>query len=172
MGETVLLLTLATSLAASLPDQSQSPARTAKNSAGQSTQFADMGMSKRRIPCKTPENALVCYWTHGRLSIYQGNPTLRIWKIGTHRMLGIYNGPSHFPPHMIADDENPELPANLDHAYLADRRLWEREGTSDHGFPDIFADFEVCPLEPEKQGWMQAACVESSRNIFVQKGWR
>ena len=66
--------------------------------------------SKRKIPCKTPENAAICYWTHGRLSVYNGNPTLRLWKIGTHRMLGVYNGPSHFPPHTMGDNENPDLP--------------------------------------------------------------
>jgi len=33
----------------------------------------------------------------------------------------------------------------------------------------IFADFEVCPLEPEKLGTMQAACIESAKNIVVEK---
>jgi len=33
----------------------------------------------------------------------------------------------------------------------------------------IFANFEVCPLEPEKPGAMQAACIESAKNIVVEK---
>jgi len=33
----------------------------------------------------------------------------------------------------------------------------------------IFANFEVCPLEAEKPGTMQAACIESAKNIVVEK---
>jgi len=128
--------------------------------------------SKRKIPCKTPENASLCYWAHGRLSIYNGNPSDRIWKIGTSRILGVFNGPSHFPPHTIADDEDPELPVNLGMAYEADYRRWKQsEGNRDYEFPVVFADFEVCPLEPEKKGEMQAVCVESAKNIFLQKSY-
>lgn len=37
-------------------------------------------------------------------------------------------------------------------------------------WPDpVFADFEVCPLEPEHKGEMRAVCVESAKNIFVQR---
>jgi hypothetical protein len=31
----------------------------------------------------------------------------------------------------------------------------------------IFADFEICPLEPEVAGTMQPACIESAKNIVV-----
>jgi hypothetical protein len=34
---------------------------------------------------------------------------------------------------------------------------------------EVFADFEVCPLESEKQDSMQAACIESAKNIVVKK---
>jgi hypothetical protein len=125
--------------------------------------------SKRTIPCKTPENALLCYWTHGRLSVYNGNPSLRIWKIGAPRILGVFNGPSHFPPSTIADDESPDLPVSLERAYEADHRRWKKSGVRYYEFPVIFADFEVCPLEPEKKDEMQAVCVESAKNIFLQK---
>jgi hypothetical protein len=47
----------------------------------------------RKIPCKTPEIAASCYWTHGRLALYNGNPGWRLWKIGTKRILGVYSGP-------------------------------------------------------------------------------
>ena len=112
---------------------------------------------KRTIPCKTPENADMCYWTRGRLGIANGNPSLRMWKVGTKRILGIYSGPSTFPPRTNEDSENPELPANLE-------RL---DGALDGG--NIFADFEVCPLAPEHLGWRQPACIESAKNIFVRK---
>lgn len=117
----------------------------------------------------------MCYWMHGRLSVYEGNPTLRIWNMGTHRILGVYNGPSHFPPRIASFDDdvfNPELPTNLGHAYLGDRRRWEKKGNTGYGPPNIFADFEVCPLELEKMGEMQAVCIESARNVFVKSRWR
>ena len=113
--------------------------------------------AKRKIPCKTPENAASCYWTRGRLSIYNGNPSLRVWKIGTKHLLGIYSGPSTFPPRTSEDSESPELPPNLENL----------GGALDGG--EIFADFELCPLRPEHPHQIQPACIESAKNIFVQR---
>jgi hypothetical protein len=85
-------------------------------------------------------------------------------------MLGVFNGPSHFPPRDIADDEDPEMPAELNRAYDAEIRRLKRERGYAWGIPpSAFADFEVCPLEPEHEGWMQAVCIESAKNIFVEK---
>lgn len=109
---------------------------------------------KREIPCKTPENEKSCYWTHGRLRAGNGTPSFRLWKVGTDRVLGIYSGPS--VDRYGLDNENPELPASLGRKF----RPFE------HG---VFADFEVCPLEPQKAGVMQAACIESAKNIVVEK---
>ncbi len=110
--------------------------------------------SKRNIPCKTPANAELCYWTHGRLGTYNGTPAFRLWKIGTHRLLGIYSGPS--ADRYSDDNEHPEFPKNVERAF---KPLTNR----------IYADFEVCPLEPERRGAMQAACIESAKNIVVEK---
>jgi len=120
---------------------------------------------KRRIPCKTAAIANSCYWTHGRLGFANGTPALRLWKIGTHRVLGIYSGPSAYNPAEEdpdrGDNENPDLPVNVKHTFETHR---------DFGMPHrIFANFEVCPLEPEKPGAMQAACIESAKNIVVEK---
>ena len=65
--------------------------------------------AKRVIPGKAPENAATCYWTHGRLNFYNGAPSYRIWKIGTKRILGVYSGPSTYPPRTAADSELPEF---------------------------------------------------------------
>ncbi len=156
--------------------QSQAPATGVAGPASQDQAKASTKTSPssrgRKIPCKTLESASLCYWAHGRLSVYNGNPSDRIWKIGTRRILGVFNGPSHFPPSTIADDEDPELPVNLEMAYEADYRRWKQsEGNRDYEFPVVFADFEVCPLEPEKKGEMQAVCVESAKNIFLQKSY-
>jgi hypothetical protein len=121
------------------------------------------GNGEAQDSCKTPENAASCYWTHGRLSIYNGNPPWRMWKVGTHRILAICSGPSTFPPRNDQDSFNPELPPNLERAYKAEE---PRKSRLKEPFPDpAFADFEVCPLEGE----MQAVCIESAKRIFVDK---
>ena len=110
---------------------------------------------KRRVACKTEENAKTCYWIHGRLSIYNGNPTFRLWKIGTRRLLGIYSGPGAGPSVDGGDEEDVELPSNL--------------MKYDFTKVSVFGDYEVCPFVPEKEGRMQPACIESAKNIIPQK---
>ena len=127
---------------------------------------ADQPNDKRTISCKTPANANQCYWTHGRLRYGNGTPALRLWKIGTTRILGIYSGPSRYDPRAKdpdqGDNENPQLPENVARAFRANR--------PPVGFAyQMFADFEVCPLEPEKPHTMQAACIESAKNIVMDK---
>jgi hypothetical protein len=109
----------------------------------------------RKIPCKTEANAKSCYWTHGRLMLHEGTPSFRLWKIGTHRMLAIWSGPSVDYEGGAADNEHSEFPANI-------RRVFR---PSKNG---IFADFDVCPLESETPNVMQAACIESAKNIFIE----
>lgn len=166
---TLLLFALATSLTASLPSQSQAPAGSNRKSAGPATQSLSAGNGTRKIPCKTPENALLCYWTHGRLSVYEGMVTYRIWKIGTHRLLGVFSGPSRYPARTDQDLENPEFPAELDKALGANQRRHERStGTTWTVTPPIYADFEVCPLRAEEKGVRQPVCIESAAKIFIQ----
>jgi hypothetical protein len=105
----------------------------------------------RKISCKTPSNAATCYWTHGRLRAYNGTPAFRLWKIGTRRLLGIYSGPGNMP---ALDNENPEFPPDVQRLL----RPFDNQ---------IFADFEVCPLEPEYPGKIQAACIESAKHMVV-----
>jgi|SRR5579862_4483320 len=112
---------------------------------------ASQRVARRKIPCETPENVPMWYWAHGRLYGANGNPAVRLWKIGTTRVLGIYSGPSATD---VLDNEHPELPANINAKF----KPMENE---------IFADFEICPLEPEKIGVMQAACIVSAKNIVV-----
>jgi len=112
--------------------------------------------NQRKIACKIPVNAKNCYWTHGRLSIYNGNPTFRLWKIGTHRLLGIYSGPGFgpFDPGLNEEDDL-ELPANLK--------------KYDYTKATVYGDFEVCPLAAEREGRMQPACIESAKNLVSEK---
>jgi hypothetical protein len=112
----------------------------------------------REIPCKTSADAQSCYWTHGRLGRGNGTPSCRLWKIGTHRILGIYSGPSEIGKDDL-DNEHPEFPANVERALGL--------GTPDQN--RIFAGFEVCPLAPEVSGAMQPVCIEAAKNIVPEK---
>jgi hypothetical protein len=108
---------------------------------------------RRTIPCKTSQNATFCYWTHGRISSYNGTPAFRLWKIGTNRLLGIYSGPS--VDRYGEDNEDPEMPPKL-------KRIFKPSQN------EVYGDFEVCPLEPEREDAMQAACIESAKNLIVK----
>ena len=170
------MLFAAAAIAANLPREPQADAKSTarKSSQEQAHSLATAGAraNERKIPCKTPENASLCYWTHGRLSVYNGNPTYRIWKVGTRRILGVFNGPAHFPPKTDADNENPEFPPELDRAYELDNRRHKTvTGYMWTVTPDTFADFEVCPLEPERKGEMQAVCIESACRIQIDKDY-
>jgi hypothetical protein len=174
-----LLLAVAASFTASVTRQPQAPAKRAAGTASQdaaersSTASPSTGTSsgsKRKIPCKTPENASLCYWTHGRLSYYSVNFTWLLWKIGTHRLLKICDEPTYLSMQSTGDCADPEFPANLERIYDADWRRWKRGGGhGDYFPPDVFGDFEICPLEPERKGERQYACIESAKITFVQK---
>ncbi len=87
---------------------------------------------------------------HGRLSVYNGNPSCRIWIVGTKRILGIREF-----------EEEWQIPAEL-HRILAEdinNRL-------------IYADFVVQPLTGRKDGVMQIVRFESAENIVVTTGDR
>jgi hypothetical protein len=81
-----------------------------------------------------------CFTVRGRLSYWNGSPSARIWRVGTHRMLGVHR------------DELPkEIVARMS------------------GFDtELLGDFEVCPFRHERPGHMQFICVESWRNIKVR----
>src|SRR5215472_6488568 len=81
-----------------------------------------------RLGCKSnPKVIAMCFDLRGRLSAYNGNPTLRIWPIGTHRLVGV-----------VDNEEKLSVPTNI-------RPL--------NGFSnDIFARYLVCPFTRFKPG--------------------
>jgi len=90
-----------------------------------------------------------CFRLHGRAFFSNGTPSLRIWHVGTKRILGV-------SAHPEADDaEDPIAPANLLSAL----------GGFDHF---VFGDFEVCPFTPKRQGHMQMVCVERAENLVLK----
>jgi len=161
-------------VAANVPGEPQAPAAAGADTTSRDqpkpSAKASPSASARKIPCKTPENASQCYWTHGRLSYYAVNFTWLLSKIGTHRLLKICDEPTYLSMQGTGDCADPEFPANLERVYDADRRHWKRAGGhGEYSPPDVFGDFEICLLEPERKGERQYACVESAKITFVQK---
>lgn len=101
--------------------------------------------SDGRRPCRSnPEVVGKCFTVHGRLSLYNGTPSPRIWRIGTKRVLGV-------------DETAHEEMAMPDD--LARKLNFEL---------DIYGDFEVCPLTKEKPGVMQIVCIESASHVVIK----
>jgi hypothetical protein len=90
-----------------------------------------------------PELVSSCFQVHGKVFYSNGTPSLRIWRIGSSRILGV------LPP------ENEIVPSNLARAL----RGWDRE---------VFADLEVCPFTKDTPGAMQMVCVESATHMVVR----
>lgn len=101
--------------------------------------------------CKgNPELVGQCFRIRGRAFGSNGTPDLRIWRVGSKRILGV-------TATATADDvEDPIAPENLLRA-LGPRL--------DHF---VFGDFEVCPFTPERQGHMQMVCVERAENLVIE----
>ena len=181
-----MLLVVAASITADVPGEPQEPATAGAKTTSQDearasatpdasaqakpSAAASSSAAKRKIPCKTPENASICYWTHGRLSYYSVNFTWLLWKIATHRLLKICDEPTYLSMQSTGDCAAPEFPSDLERIYDTDWRRWKRGGGhGDYFPPDVFGDFEICPLERERKGERQYACIESAKITFVQK---
>ena len=82
-------------------------------------------------------------------STYNGTSTYRIWAIGSHRILGVYDDHGNAPP---------ELPAPVSDAIHGD------------AFGKAFyGDYEVCPTTKRVAGRMQMVCVKSVVHLMVQQ---
>ncbi len=88
-----------------------------------------------------------CFVVRGRLSLYNGAPTIRLWRTGTKRMLGV--SASYSRPGYSSIPE--EIEKKLD---------WENE---------VWGDFLVCPFTLPRPKEMQLMCIEEGKNIVVRK---
>ncbi len=89
-----------------------------------------------------------CFSVRGRLSVYNGAPAVRLWRIGTRRVLGISEQRFNLPGYR-------NLPESLTHEL--------------NGENEILGDFVVCPFTGPKPREMQLVCIESAKNVSVQK---
>ncbi len=99
--------------------------------------------------CKgNPKLVAACYLVHGRLSLGADTVTLRLWPVGTKRILGVTGGP------ILDDSVDPIYPSTLKLPSEAE---------------DIYGDFTVCPFTPERKGAMQLVCIESASHVLAKR---
>lgn len=110
---------------------------------------AAMGAEDKR---RVPKTIGPCFTVHGRLSLYNGTPSARIWIIGTKRLLGVvdYENPRKPEDSVLAKEIEKSLKRHLD---------WHR---------NIYGDFVVCPVSRYKPGWMQFVYVKSASKLIYQ----
>ena len=89
-----------------------------------------------------------CFKVRGRMAFYNGTPSVRIWPVGTKRILGISEGRFYQGGY---DNVPGELVGQL---------TWDTA---------MFADFTICPFTDEQPGVMRLICVESAENISIRK---
>ena len=129
MLKRVILLLL---LIASVNVWAQTPARDAKEKS-----------------CRThPMLVGRCFTLYGRLSVYNGAPALRLWKVGTRRMLGISE-------QRFAVEGYRNVPEHIESQVNQD--------------VDVFGDFLVCPFTRPRPGEMQLVCIEEGKNLVVRR---
>ena len=99
-------------------------------------------------PCREqPRLVGTCFSVRGRLSLYNGAPTIRLWRSGTKRMLGVSGS--------YAQPGYSSVPLEIER--LLD---WETE---------VWGDFKVCPLTRQRPREMQMICIESGKNLTTRK---
>jgi hypothetical protein len=89
-----------------------------------------------------------CFKVRGRMAFYNGAPSLRIWPVGTKRILGVSEGRFYLEGY---DNVPRELVRQL---------TWDTV---------MFADFTICPFTDDQPGVMRLICVESAENISIRK---
>jgi hypothetical protein len=88
-----------------------------------------------------------CFTFRGVFRLYNGNPTFRIIRTGTRRVLG------------VLCDQDPIIPASL--------AAWINDPTNAQWDRDFRGGYEVCPFTKSKPGVMQFVCVEKVSNLTV-----
>lgn len=92
--------------------------------------------------CKSDPDILeACFQIHGQLHVWNGSPGLRIWRVGTKRILGVrddYPLPDQLGPYDLLNGE-------------------------------LTGNFEVCPLTRDRPGVMRMVCVQSAKQLVYKK---
>ncbi len=89
-----------------------------------------------------------CFRLRGRLSVYNGAPAVRLWQVGTKRILGVSE-------QRFAEEGYRNIPEDLKAQLNQD--------------VEIFGDYLVCPFTPQQKGEMQLVCIEEGKRLVVRK---
>ena len=81
------------------------------------------------------------------MNFSNGTPSVRIWVVGTHRILGVSES-------KFVDPSYCNLPDDI----LA-KLSWNN---------DLFGDFMVCPFTKDEPGVMRLVCVQSVANASIR----
>ena len=103
--------------------------------------------------CASSPNLVgACFKVRGRLTSCTGVPNVRIWVVGTKRILGVADATGN-----VAGDDL--MPQSLDSRFTApcDKAA--------------FGDFTVCPLEKDEPGVMRRVCVAKAEHVRFQDDW-
>ena len=101
------------------------------------------------LSCRAhPQIVGKCFNIYGRLSVYNGAPSLRLWPVGSHRLLGVSE-------QRFAVEGFRNVPLNIS-KYV-------------DGQNELFGDFVVCPFTKPRNREMRLVCIESGKNLTVRK---
>ena len=101
--------------------------------------------------CKEhPKLSGPCFKVRGRMSFSNGTPSVRIWPVGTNRMLGVSEGRFHLDGYENVPDQ------------LVRQISWETA---------MYADFTLCPFTEDMPGETRFVCVETAENISIRE-WK
>jgi hypothetical protein len=89
-----------------------------------------------------------CFTVHGRLSVYNGAPALRIWKVGTKRILGVSE-------QRFAIEGYRNVPEEVRSKIDQDKAL--------------LGDYLVCPFTRSRKNEMQLVCIEKVSNLVIEE---
>ena len=88
-----------------------------------------------------------CYPVRGRMNLWNGTPSVRIWVVGTKRILGVVD--------RDCEGEGCSLPEDV-----SSRLSWNS---------DLFGVFEVCPITHDEPGVMRLVCVASGTKLTIRR---
>jgi len=91
------------------------------------------------------ETSSPCMDVHGRVSIANGSPSVRIWPVGTKRMLAV-----------VPDETDLSQVPQIVRRYLD---LNTR----------VYGDFTICPVEADRAGHMRKVRFAKAANLVVER---
>ena len=93
----------------------------------------------------TGEALNTAFTIHGRLHYYNGGGEMRIWIVGSRRILSVEDGPANQKLNSILGE---------------DGDVFSRT---------IYGDFTVDPTEPDKKGYMRLVRILTIKNVVIER---